>query len=244
MGQERDHAVDAVFHGQAEGLIQQHDLRPHVGEQHLEDEQVQHRGHPQRHAHIGALAQHIEAEIHKEDLRRDHHTVENARRDAGLEIAFESAAVGHPPITGLIAQGAQHGIVHAGQRRPGQNAAHHRACQHDRQAVCQKADVHQTDHRQKADAGQQVCKEHAVHITAHKLKKAAYAGLAGSILFNALTGLEVICGRKQTHVRMVPLFIHWAGKKHFVQKVPLCWLYNYKYTRILSILQDRRSSDL
>ena len=40
------------------------------------------------------------------------------------------------------------------------------------------------------------------------------------------------------------LFIHWAGRKHFVQKVPLCWLYNYKYTRILSILQDRRSSDL
>ena len=39
-------------------------------------------------------------------------------------------------------------------------------------------------------------------------------------------------------------FIHWAGRKHFVQKVPLCWLYNYKYTRILSILQDRRSSDL
>jgi len=95
-----------------------------------------------------------------------------------------------------VTQGTQHGIVHAGQRRPGQNSAYHRACQHDRQAVCQKADVHQTDHRQKADAGQQVCKEHAVHITAHKLKKTAHAGLAGSILFNALTGLEVICGRK------------------------------------------------
>ena len=45
---------DAVFTVRLK-LIQQHHLRPHVGEQHLEDEQVQHRGHPQRHAHIGAL---------------------------------------------------------------------------------------------------------------------------------------------------------------------------------------------
>ena len=196
MGQEGDHAVEAVFHRQAEGLIQQHHLRPHVGEQHLEDEQVQHRGHPQRHAHIGALRQHAEAEIHKEDLHRDHDAVEDARRNTGLEVALEGAAVGHPPVTGLIAQGAQHGIVHAGQRRPGQNTAHHRTCQHDRQAVCQKADVHQTDHRQKADAGQQVCKEHAVHITAHKLKKAAYAGLAWGVFFHALAGFEVVCRRK------------------------------------------------
>ncbi len=38
VGQEGDHAVDAVFQGQAQGLIQQHDLRPHVGEQHLEED--------------------------------------------------------------------------------------------------------------------------------------------------------------------------------------------------------------
>ncbi len=41
----------------------------------------------------------------------------------------------------------------------------------------------------KPDAGEQVCKEHAVHITAHQLKKAADAGLAGSVLFDARPGL-------------------------------------------------------
>ena len=29
-----------------------------------------------------------------------------------------------------------------------------------------------------------------------------------------------------------------------MQKVPLCWLYNYKYTRILSILQEDGNSQL
>jgi len=40
------------------------------------------------------------------------------------------------------------------------------------------------------------------------------------------------------------LFLPLVQQRCFTQKVPLCWLYNYKYTRILSILQDRRSSDL
>ena len=199
VGQKGDHAVDAVFQRQAQRLVQQRDLRPHVGEQHLEDDQVQHRGHPQRHAHVDALAQHIEAEIHKKNLQRDHHAVEDARRDAGLEVALEGLAVGHPPVAGFVAQGAQHGVVHAGKGRPGQDAARHRADEHDRQAVCQKADVHQADHRGKAQAGEQVRQEHAVHIAADQLKKAAYAGLAGGVLLDALALFEVICGRKQTH---------------------------------------------
>ncbi len=51
----------------------------------------------------------------------------------------------------------------------------------------------------KPDTGQQVCKEHPVHITAHKLKKTADAGLAGGVLFDALTGLEIVGRRKKTH---------------------------------------------
>ena len=60
----------------------------------------------------------------------------------------------------------------------------------------QKADVHQTDHRQKADAGQQVCQNMPFISPAHKLKKTAYASLAEIVFFPRHTGFEVICGRK------------------------------------------------
>ena len=173
MGQECDHAVDAVLHSLAQGLVQQDDLGPHVGEQHLEDEQVQHGGHPQGHAHIGALIQHAKAEIHKEDLHRHHDAVEDAGGNAGAEVALEGFAVGHPPVARFVAQRAQHGVVHAGQSRPRQNAAADSAHDHNGQAVGQKADVHQTDHRQKADAGEQVGQKHAVHVAAHQLKETA-----------------------------------------------------------------------
>ena len=132
-------------------------------------------------------------------MQRDHHGVQHTGQQARLKVALERLAVGHPPVARLIAQRAQDGIVHSGQRRARQQAAHGGAAQHHRQAVLQKADVHQTDDRCKPDAGQQVCKEHAVHITAYKLKKAADAGLAGGILFDALTGLEIIGRRKKTH---------------------------------------------
>ena len=161
--------------------------------------QIEHRSHPQRDAHVGAVVQHIEAEIDEENLQRDHHGVQHTGHKAGLEVALEGLAVGHPPVARLIAQRAQDGIVHSGQRRARQQTAHGGAAQHHRQTVLQKADVHQTDDRCKPDAGQQVCKEHAVHITAYKLKKAADAGLAGSVLFDALTGLEIIGRRKKTH---------------------------------------------
>ena len=196
MGQESDHAVDAVLQRQAQGLVQQGNLRPHVGKQHLEDEQIQHRGHPQGHTHVGAVIQHVEAEIDQEDLQRDHHAVQYTRQDAGLEVALEGLAVGHPPVAGLVAQGAQHGVVHPGQHRPGQDAAHGGADQHDRQVVHQEADVHQADHRQKADAGEQVCKEHPAHIPAHQLEEAAHARFAGRVLFNARPVLEIFRRRK------------------------------------------------
>ena len=199
MGQKGDHAVDAVFQSQAQRLVQQHHLRPHVGKQHLEQHQIEHRSHPQRDAHVGTVVQHIEAEIDEENLQRDHHGIQHTGHKAGLEVALERLAVGHPPVARLVAQRAQDGIVHSGQRGPGQQTAHGGTAQHHRQAVLQKADVHQTDDRCKPDAGQQVCKEHPVHITAYKLKKAADAGLAGGVLFDTLTGLEIIGRRKKTH---------------------------------------------
>jgi|GEM_PF-666455 len=77
--------------------------------------------------------------------------------------------------------------------------AHGAKYDNEKDAFLQKADIHQTDDRCKPDAGQQVCKEHPVHITAYKLKKAADAGLAGGVLFDTLTGLEIIGRRKKTH---------------------------------------------
>ena len=100
---------------------------------------------------------------------------------------------------GLIAQSAQDGGVHACQHRPGQDAAHGGAEHHDGQAVHQEADVHQTDDGQKAQTGEQGCKEHPAHIPAHQLEEAAYAGLAGGVLFDTLTGLEIVGRRKKTH---------------------------------------------
>ena len=73
------------------------------------------------------------------------------------------------------------------------------ANQHDRQVVHQEADIHQTDHRHKAQAGEQVCQKHAVHVAPYQLREAADAGLAGSVLFDTLTGLEIIGRRKKTH---------------------------------------------
>ena len=54
VGQESDHAVDAVLERLAERLVQQDHLGPHVGEQHVEDDEVEHRGHPHPHADVGA----------------------------------------------------------------------------------------------------------------------------------------------------------------------------------------------
>ena len=116
-----------------------------------------------------------------------------ARQDAGLEIALECLAVGRPPVTGLITQGTENGIVHAGQRRARQNAAHSGTDQHHGEAVHQKADVDQADDREKAQAGEQVCKEHAAHIAAHQLEETAYAGLAGSVFLHARPRFEIIC---------------------------------------------------
>ena len=199
MGQEGDHAVDAVFEGLAEGLVQQDDLGPHIGEEHMEEDEVEHRGHPHPHADVGAAVEHIEAEVDEKDLHRDHDAVEHPRQDAGLEVLPEGLAVGGPPVAGLVAQGAQDGVVHPRQHRPGQNAAHGGAEDHDRQAVHQEADVHQTDDRQKAQTGEQVGKEHPAHIPAHQLEEAADAGLAGGVLFHARAGLEIVCRREQTH---------------------------------------------
>ena len=159
----------------------------------MEQQQVEHRCHPHGHAHIGAVVEHVEAEIHKEDLHRDHHAVKHARQDAGLEIALECLAVGRPPVTGLITQGAQNGIVHTGQRRARQNAARSGTDQHHGEAVHQKADVDQADDREKAQAGEQVCKEHAAHIAAHQLEETAYAGLAGGVFLHARPRFEIIC---------------------------------------------------
>ena len=130
---------------------------------------------------LGAVVEQVEAEVHEEDLHRDHDR--SRARPAGcwpLKLLFEGLAVGGPPIAGLVAQSAQDGVVHARQHRPGQNAAHGGTEHHDGQAVHQKADVHQTDDGQKAQTGEQVCKEHPAHIPAHQLEKAAYAGLAGA----------------------------------------------------------------
>lgn len=145
----------------------------------MEDDEVEHRGHPHAYADVGAVVEQVEAEVHEEDLHRDHDAVEHARQDAGFEVLLESLAVGGPPVTGLIAQSAQNGVVHACQHRTGQDAAHGGAEHHDGQAVHQEADVHQTDDGQKAQTGEQVCKEHPAHIPAHQFEEAAYAGLAG-----------------------------------------------------------------
>jgi len=162
----------------------------------VEQHKVQHRGHPHGNAHVGAVVQHVEAEIDQEDLHRDDHAVQDAGQDAGLEVLPEGPAVGRPPVTGLVTQGAQHGVVHAGQRGACKDAARDGADDHYGQIVHQEADVHQADHRQKADAGEQVCKEHAAHIAAHQLKKAAYARFAGRVLFNARPVLEIFRRRK------------------------------------------------
>ena len=114
-------------------------------------------------------------------------------------VLLEGLAVGGPPVAGLVAQGAQDGVVHPRQHRSGQNAAHGGAEDHDRQAVHQEADVHQTDDRQKAQTGEQVGEEHPAHIPAHQLEEAADAGLAGGVLFHARAGLEIVCRREQTH---------------------------------------------
>ena len=99
-------------------------------------------------------------------------------------------------------------------------------------------------HRHKAQAGEQVCQKHAVHVASYQLKEAADAGLAGSVLFNALARLEIVCRRKQTHNAVVTSFFPFrsAAGRHS-RKAPLCWLYRYKYTRILSILQGYRPSN-
>ena len=142
------------------------------------------------------MVQHVEAEVDEENLNGDDGAVDDAGQDGGLEVPLEGLAVGRPPVTGFVAQSAEHGVVHAGQCGPGQDAAHHGAEHHDREVVHQKAHIHQTDHRQKADAGEQVCKEHAAHIAAHQLKKAAYARFAGRVLFNARPVLEIFRRRK------------------------------------------------
>ena len=165
----------------------------------MEEDEVEHRGHPHPHADVGAVVEHIEAEVDEKDLHRDHDAVEHPRQDAGLEVLPEGLAVGGPPVAGLVAQGAQDGVVHPRQHRPGQNAAHGGAEDHDRQAVHQEADVHQTDDRQKAQTGEQVGEEHPAHIPAHQLEEAADAGLAGGVLFHARAGLEIVCRREQTH---------------------------------------------
>ena len=56
----------------AERLVQQDHLGPHVGEQHVEDDEVEHRGHPHAYADVGAVVEQVEAEVHEEDLHRDH----------------------------------------------------------------------------------------------------------------------------------------------------------------------------
>ena len=212
----------------------------------MEDDEVEHRGHPHPHADVGAVVEQVEAEVHEEDLHRDHDAVEHTRQDAGFEVLLESLAVGGPPVTGLIAQSAQDGVVHARQHRPGQDAAHGGAEHHDGQAVHQKADVHQTDDGQKAQTGEQVCKEHPAHIPAHQLEEAAYAGLAGGVLFDARPGLEIVCRREQTHVVWISSLavpkdgLHCTAR--FWQEAPLCWLSDYKYTRILWILQAAKPS--
>ena len=64
------------------------------------------------------MVEQVEAEVHEEDLHRDHDAVEQARQDAGFEVLLESLAVGGPPVTGLVAQSAQDGVVHACQADP------------------------------------------------------------------------------------------------------------------------------
>ena len=142
------------------------------------------------------MVQHVEAEIHEKDLQRDHHAVEDARQDAGLEVLLEGPAVGGPPVARFVPQGPQHGVVHPGQHGACQNAAHCRREQHHGQAVHQKADVHQADDGHKAQAGEQVCQKHPAHIPAYQLKKAAEAGLAGGVLLDAVSGFEIVCRRK------------------------------------------------
>ena len=142
------------------------------------------------------MVEHIEAEIDQKDLGRDHHAVQDARHDAGLEVPLKGLAVGHPPVARLVPQGAEDGVVHSGQGRAGQNAAHGCTEEHDRQAVHQKAEVDHADHRQKADAGQDVGEEQAAHVAADQLKKAARAGLAGCILFDARASLKIVRRRK------------------------------------------------
>ena len=149
----------------------------------MEQHKVQHRGHPHGNAHVGAVVQHVEAEIDQEDLHRDDHAVQDAGQDAGLEVLPEGPAVGRPPVTGLVTQGTQHGVVHAGQRGACKDAARNGADDHHGQVVHQEADVHQADHRQKADAGEQVCKEHAAHIAAHQLKKSGLRPFCGACPF-------------------------------------------------------------
>ena len=80
----------------------------------MEDHQVEDGGHPHAGAHVDPLGQHVEAEIDHEDLHGDHHTVEDAGQDAGLEILPEGPAVGGPPVARLIPQGAQHRVVDPG----------------------------------------------------------------------------------------------------------------------------------
>ena len=65
----------------------------------MEDDEVEHRGHPHAYADIGAVVEQVEAEVHEEDLHRDHDAVEHARQDAGFEVLLESLAVGGPAGT-------------------------------------------------------------------------------------------------------------------------------------------------
>ena len=234
VGQEGDHAVQAVLQRLVEGLVQQDHLRPHVGEQHVEQHQVQHRGHPHGQADVGAVVQHVEAEIDEEDLDGDDGAVDDAGQDGGFEVPLERAAVGGPPVARFIAQGAEHGVVHARQCGAGQNAARNGADHHDGEVVHQKTDIHQADNRQKADAGEKVSQEHAGHVAPDQLKKAADARFAGGVLLDARSGLaEIICRRKKTHFVSNPFWFGTVPRGRRKRNCPLCYLSFYKYTRIL-----------
>ena len=136
----------------------------------MEQHQIQRRGHPQRDADI-AVGKRAGAEPDQIDLDGDHQPVQDAGQEAGFRVLPEGPAVGGPPVTGLIPQSPQDGVVHAGERRAGKQPADHGPCQQQGQAPGQKTEIHDADHGQKAHEGEYVCQEQAVQIPAHDLKK-------------------------------------------------------------------------
>ena len=153
--------------------IHERHLRQQPGEKARADEDAREGGDPQGGAGVAALglgAEHPGPAAHKK-------AQQCAGHKALPPVLLPGAFIGVPPVAGLIAQGAQHGIDHTGQERPADQAADHTADDSQQRRPGHHAKDSQRRAGQKAQHAEEAGFIQRPQVAAQQFKKARNADL-------------------------------------------------------------------